>query len=175
MISKLLKLRGIGLYHDALGSSLTNNKALSFGKCTILYAENGRGKSTLAAILRSLATGDASLIQERVTLDGTLAPLATFLIGTVSHTYANATWNNPYSEILVFDTHFVDTNVYSGASVSVAQRRNLLSPRFLLMLRDILRFNQQATAMAALSRARVTVLQSGELEVRLRTLEERTR
>jgi predicted NAD/FAD-binding protein len=29
-----------------------------------------------------------------------------------------------------------------------AQRRNLLSPRFLLMLRDILRFNQQATAMA---------------------------
>ncbi|MDP9107510.1 MAG: FAD-dependent oxidoreductase [Pseudomonadota bacterium] len=29
-----------------------------------------------------------------------------------------------------------------------AQRRNLLSPRFLQMLRDILRFNQQTTAMA---------------------------
>lgn len=29
-----------------------------------------------------------------------------------------------------------------------AQRRNLLSPRFLHMLRDILRFNQQATALA---------------------------
>ena len=30
-----------------------------------------------------------------------------------------------------------------------AQRRNLLSPRFLQMLRDILRFNQQTTAMAS--------------------------
>ena len=39
---------------------------------------------------------------------------------------------------------------WAGGSLDAvfAQRRNLLSPRFLQMLRDILRFNQQATAMA---------------------------
>ncbi|MDY7579479.1 FAD-dependent oxidoreductase [Herbaspirillum sp. RTI4] len=40
---------------------------------------------------------------------------------------------------------------WAGASLDAvfAQRRNLLSPRFLRMLRDILRFNRQATALAS--------------------------
>lgn len=39
---------------------------------------------------------------------------------------------------------------WAGASLDTvfAQRRNLLSPRYLRMLRDILRFNRQATALA---------------------------
>ena len=40
---------------------------------------------------------------------------------------------------------------WAGANLDTVftQRRNLLSPRFLRMVRDILRFNRQATAMAA--------------------------
>jgi wobble nucleotide-excising tRNase len=45
--------------------SVTGGNQLPFSKITLLYAENGRGKSTLAAILRLLGTGDGKLITER--------------------------------------------------------------------------------------------------------------
>jgi hypothetical protein len=38
---------------------------LTLGRLTLVYAENGRGKTTLAAILRSLTSGDPIPIAER--------------------------------------------------------------------------------------------------------------
>ena len=46
---------------------------MTFRKLTLLFAENGRGKTTLCAILRSLQTGQHEFIAERKTL-GTSDP-----------------------------------------------------------------------------------------------------
>ncbi len=53
MIEKIVKLRGIGLLHEPLPSGAIQLKPL-----TLIYAENGRGKSTFATICHSLACGE---------------------------------------------------------------------------------------------------------------------
>ncbi|EKE07798.1 MAG: hypothetical protein ACD_17C00512G0001, partial [uncultured bacterium] len=58
MINRFTLLRNIGQYHSvAIPHQLQ--------KISVIYGENGRGKSTLAAILRSYATGDPLPITER--------------------------------------------------------------------------------------------------------------
>ncbi|MCB1882287.1 MAG: hypothetical protein KDI54_19900, partial [Gammaproteobacteria bacterium] len=58
MITSLNLIRNIGQF-----DSVTNTS--QFAPLTLIYAENGRGKTTLSAILRSLATGDPIPIIER--------------------------------------------------------------------------------------------------------------
>jgi wobble nucleotide-excising tRNase len=69
MLKRIQQVKGVGLLHDANGGAHT------FDKATLIYAENGRGKTTLAGILRSCSTGDATPINKRKTLDGTNPPL----------------------------------------------------------------------------------------------------
>lgn len=53
---------------------------------------------------------------------------------------------------------------WAGANLNTlfAQRRNLFSPRFLRMVRDILRFNRQATALASTSDAQMHTISLGD-------------
>ena len=60
MINRIQLLRNVGLFDSVRPA--TN---VHLARLTLIYAENGRGKTTLAAILRSLATGDAIPIAER--------------------------------------------------------------------------------------------------------------
>jgi wobble nucleotide-excising tRNase len=62
MIQKILKIQNVGLFQDTPAP-------LTFGRLTGIYAENGRGKSTLAAILRSSVTNDPSILASRHTID----------------------------------------------------------------------------------------------------------
>jgi wobble nucleotide-excising tRNase len=45
MISKILKLQNVGLLQDA-----TQGGAVTLGQVTAIYADNGRGKSTLTSV-----------------------------------------------------------------------------------------------------------------------------
>jgi hypothetical protein len=60
MINSIQLLRNVGLFDSVSGAA--NFVPL---RLTLVYAENGRGKTTFAAILRSLATGDPLPIAER--------------------------------------------------------------------------------------------------------------
>lgn len=53
---------------------------------------------------------------------------------------------------------------WSGGSLNTvfAQRRNLFNPRFILMLRDILRFNEEATALATQAEGELNQLSLGD-------------
>jgi len=122
MISKITKLNGIGTLHAPLP-----NGALSLKKKTIIYGENGRGKSTLVAIIRSLACGDTAGLRQRKTIKGIHPQTAQFLIGTQPHELSNDIWSKTHPEICVFDATFISENVYSGASIDPDQRKNLLN------------------------------------------------
>tara|TARA_R110002073_G_scaffold154858_8_gene310096 strand:- start:23885 stop:26173 length:2289 start_codon:yes stop_codon:yes gene_type:complete len=121
MLERIEQIQGIGLLHDA------NGKRLKLEKATVLYADNGRGKSTLATLLRSVGANDPLPILERKTIDGTLAPKATLQFANGHKvTFDGTNWSEARPEILVFDADFVEKNVHSGGAVNTAHRKNLL-------------------------------------------------
>lgn len=121
MLERISQVQGIGLLHDANGRSHLLRKA------TLIYGDNGRGKSTLATMLRSLSIGDASLISARKTLDGKLPPKVMLQFGS-GHpvNFDSGTWSERRPEVLVFDLNFIERNVHSGGAVSTTHRKNLL-------------------------------------------------
>jgi wobble nucleotide-excising tRNase len=66
MLNRLQLLRNIGQFNNVYTPA-----TLALRRLTLIYAENGRGKTTLAAILRSLASGEALPITERRRLGAT--------------------------------------------------------------------------------------------------------
>jgi wobble nucleotide-excising tRNase len=121
MLKRISNIQGIGLLHQASGKSHSCEKA------TLIYADNGRGKSTLASVLRSVSTGDASLVIHRKTVDGTLPPKVALQFNS-GHTvsFDSGAWSEQRPEVLVFDADFIENNVHSGGSVNTGHRKNLL-------------------------------------------------
>ncbi|MGP9572363.1 AAA family ATPase [Halomonas sp. AOP5-CZ2-32] len=121
MLERICRVKGVGLLHD------TDGRQHTFKKATLVYADNGVGKSTLASIFRSCASNNPDLILRRKTIDGNYQPevLLQFSNGQQS-AFANVSWSNSHPELLVFDADFVEQNVYAGGQVTTDQRKNLL-------------------------------------------------
>lgn len=92
---------------------------------TLIYAENGRGKTTLAAILRSLGTGSFELIQERHRLGAANPPHVVLSVAGAQIVYQNGAWARSLPRIAVFDDAFVTANVCSGIEIESSHRQNL--------------------------------------------------
>jgi wobble nucleotide-excising tRNase len=122
MINNIQLLRNIGLF-DSVNAAAN----LPLARLTLMYAENGRGKTTLAAILRSLATGDPIPIAERRRLAAQHPPHVVLNCdgGPPLAMFQNNAWNRTLSNLAVFDDVFVDQNVYSGLAVEAGHRQNL--------------------------------------------------
>lgn len=121
MLERISEIQGIGLLHDA------NAKPHAFRKATLIYGDNGRGKSTLASILRSLSTGDGSLITHRETLDGKFPPkVALQFANGHKVTFTSGAWSEQRPEVIVFDADFIERNVHSGGAINTNHRKNLL-------------------------------------------------
>ena len=122
MIQALQMIRGIGQFESVVG-----NPAARFDRLTLIYGENGCGKSTFSAILRSLATGDALPIRERTRLGATCQPEVAFAYAGAAEAlrFQTNAWSQTIPEIIVFDDLFVEENVYSGLQISAENRQNL--------------------------------------------------
>lgn len=96
-------------------------------KYNLFYAENGRGKTTLCAVLRSLETGQHEHITERKTFSPTIGePAAIVRIDGSEVRYQNQVWSKTVPEIAIFDATFVAQNVHAGEYVGRDHRKNLL-------------------------------------------------
>jgi wobble nucleotide-excising tRNase len=122
MINRLQLFRNIGLF-----DSVDSGANISLARLTLIYAENGRGKTTLAAILRSLATGDPIPIVERRRLAAQHPPQVVLDCdgGPTAAVFQNNAWNRTVPNMAIFDDVFVDQNVYSGLTVEAEHRQNL--------------------------------------------------
>jgi wobble nucleotide-excising tRNase len=125
MIKKLTSIRNVGRF-----ANFTSTKDQEFGQFTLIYAENGRGKTTLASILRSIAKGDSTLISERKTIGVNDAPEIHVQIDADDFHFDGTSWNRTYSTIEIFDSTFINQNVYAGYYVDVEHKRGLY--RFLV-------------------------------------------
>ncbi len=101
-------------------------------RLTTIHGPNGHGKTTLAAVLRSLATRDPTAIAERATLGRAGETEATIaLAGGEIARFAGGAWSTtgPWpaddTGLEIFDSTFVTDNVHGGEQVGSAQRRHL--------------------------------------------------
>ncbi len=120
MINSFNLIRNVGRF-DSVSTTVP------FTQLTLIYAENGRGKTTLSAILRSLATGDPIPINERRRLSVSHPPhVIVACNGRPSIAiFQNGVWSQTLPDLVIFDDFFVDQNVYSGLVVGSNHRQNL--------------------------------------------------
>jgi wobble nucleotide-excising tRNase len=119
-LTKFVSIINIGRFqnYNAVGD-------VTLKKTTLIFAENGRGKSTLCAILRSLQSNDPAYILGRATLGSTICPSVQLLTdrGTVS--FRASAWTETLPHLAIFDSTFIADNVFSGDTVDLEHKRNL--------------------------------------------------
>lgn len=120
MVDSIQLLRNVGQFDSVSPGS---QKALS--KLALIYAENGRGKTTLANILRSLGTSNSVLITERHRLGAQHAPHVVINANGQLYTFQNGAWSKHLADIIVFDDNFVAQNVCSGIEIETGHKQNL--------------------------------------------------
>lgn len=121
MIQTFHLLRNLGQF-----DSVDAGRQLPLNKVALIYAENGRGKTTLAAVLRSLGTGDPTPIVERHRLGSAHPPhIVINGSGDTSSVFQNGDWRSRIGRVLVFDDNFVAENICSGVDVETDHRQKL--------------------------------------------------
>ena len=120
MIDSLQLINNTGTFDNVIAN------AFQFKPTTIIYAENGKGKTTLSSIFRSLLLNEPDLINERKRLGATGNPhiVINDSSGT-QYVFQNGTWSSNNADIAVFDDNFVSENICSGILLDVNHRQNL--------------------------------------------------
>lgn len=124
MINKVENLVSIGKYRSYQAAGQVN-----FKKLTLIYGDNGGGKTTLTSIFRSLTTNNPDIIRHRVSTNHTSAQAAQISqIATprnIFHTFGANGWSIDFPDIEIFDIHFVNDNIYSGFNFNDEHRKQL--------------------------------------------------
>lgn len=121
MVRRLSLLQNLGKFDNVNAGA-----GFPFARLTTIYAENARGKSTLAAVLRSLAGNAPDLITERRRIGSQHPPrIVIDLDGGAPAIFENAAWTRNQPDISVFDEVFVAENVCSGIEVESRHRQKL--------------------------------------------------
>ena len=120
MIRKFIRIQNVGKFRDCKAAGDVELREFS-----LLYAENGRGKTTLCDVLRSLGTGDGDLVKGRKTLGLSQPALVEIRLEDSSAIFDGDGWSATLPELHIFDSRFVHENVYSGDVVEHEQKRNL--------------------------------------------------
>lgn len=97
-------------------------------KLTMIYARNGRGKTTLSAVLRASSSADAAIIRGRQTLgNGGAAPEVTLVFCDGSNSrFSGGRWTAE-APIEVFDSTFISENLFAGEKVDLGHDRSLFT------------------------------------------------
>jgi len=123
MINKVEKLVSIGKFRNYQATGQVN-----FKKLTLIYGDNGGGKTTLTSVFRSLTTNNPEIIRSRISTNHTIAQAAQISqLGTpnVYYTFGANGWTNQFPDIEIFDIHFVNDNIYSGFDFNDEHRKQL--------------------------------------------------
>ena len=120
MLKKFVTIKNVSRFKNFSARGDIELKRLS-----LLFAENGRGKTTLCAVLRSLQSGVGAHVIGRTTLGSTDAPEIRILADGRTFSFGSGAWNSTLSDIAIFDATFVSENVFSGDLVDIGHKRNL--------------------------------------------------
>jgi wobble nucleotide-excising tRNase len=123
MINKVERLISVGKFRNYNTAGQVN-----FRKMTLIYGDNGGGKTTLTSVFRSLTTNNPEIVRSRISTKHT-APQAAQITQTgtpnIFHTFGAAGWTTPFADIEIFDIHFVNDNIYSGFDFNDDHKKQL--------------------------------------------------
>ena len=119
-LTKFVSIINIGRFqnYNAFGD-------VTLKKTTLIFAENGRGKSTLCAVLRSLQSNDPAHILGRATLGSTTDPSVQLLTDRGIISFKANAWTETLPNLAIFDSTFIAENVFSGDAIDLEHKRNL--------------------------------------------------
>jgi wobble nucleotide-excising tRNase len=144
MLRKITVIENVGRFEKALP---TPN--VRFDKCTLFYGENGWGKSTIADILRSLSRRDPEIIIGRKTLAGGPDQKISLQLDSGRANFERGSWSGTQSRVAVFDSLFVNDNVYSGDTVSADHLRRqyglVVGEKGVKLVRQIVALDEENT------------------------------
>lgn len=156
-IKKITKIKNVGKFKQA------NIRGGEYKKYTLIYGGNGRGKTTLCAIFRSLQLNAPNIITTRRTFKVTAKPEVQLLLDSGPVTFNGNTWAAHHSDIHIFDQQFILENIYTGDEVGIDQRRNfyriVVGPTGVGLATEIDNLDQRATAAQTAINAEKKVLQ----------------
>ncbi|HYG25715.1 MAG TPA: AAA family ATPase [Caulobacteraceae bacterium] len=118
-LKKITTIKNIGRFKSAgVGGG-------EYARFTLFYGGNGRGKTTLCAILRSLQRNDPTLIAERQTFQTTGGQSVKLLTDQGVLSFDGGSWKSHSAQVEIFDQSYVLENVHGGQHVELDQRRNV--------------------------------------------------
>ena len=120
MLKKFVNIKNISRF-----KSFNASGDVELKRHSLLFGENGRGKTTVCAIFRSLQSGVGAHVIGRTTLGSTNAPEIRILSDDSTFIFSNGAWNSTLPDIAIFDSTFVSENVFSGDLVDISHKRNL--------------------------------------------------
>ena len=122
MISRFTVIKSVGRFHDCqIGGR-------HFSKNTIIFGQNTGGKSTFTDILWSFKTGDTSFIEGRKTFGSTVSQQVEFFDeNNKPFKYPNADWKLGFENIEIFDTQFINENIFEGNEITYGHQKKLNS------------------------------------------------
>ncbi len=92
---------------------------------SFIFADNGRGKTTVCDILRSLQSGEGAYVLGRKRLGTPGDPEIDILLPAATTKFRHGKWDTIYPDISIFDSTFIHRNVFAGDYVDHDQKRNL--------------------------------------------------
>lgn len=122
MIRRIHQLRRVGIFGDC------TRDGPEWKPLTLVYGENGTGKSTLTSLFRAVEQLDSDSLLRRKRM-GCSEPVefAFEAEGGETWGFSEGAWFGKRPQLRIFDDHFVRSNVYVGAEVTVDNRRNLVN------------------------------------------------
>lgn len=120
MLKKIIQIENVGKFR-----SCKPKGDVEFRQLNLVYAENGRGKTTLCDIFHSLQTGNGDYVRGRSTLGTRGDPRVELRFDDQNVRFENGAWNTTIPNLAVFDSTFVHENVHAGEFVDHDQKRNL--------------------------------------------------
>lgn len=156
-IKKITKIKHVGKFKQA------GIRGGEYKKYTMMYGGNGRGKSTLCAILRSLQQNDPQIIRKRRTFKVTTPQEVQLLLDTGAVNFNSSGWSAHHPDIHIFDQQFILENIHTGNDVGIDQRRNfyrvVVGPKGVALATAIDDLDSQATAAQTAINAEKKALQ----------------
>lgn len=129
MLKRIKRIENVGTF-----SNFITGGAIEFEKLTLIFGYNSCGKSTLSDIFRSMSCNNPELIKSRKTVGTIEEQLQNIVLSLYNDekeltiNYNNDNWDlndNCNYNIKVFDTKFIDKNVFTGLSINRDNKENI--------------------------------------------------
>ena len=127
MLRKINHIKNVGRYYDMVTKS-TAEASSTLERFNLFYADNGTGKTTLGAIIKSLAENEPKHILSRKTISGTGACEVSLQFDDKEFNFLDDVWKKlPGFNFVIFDEAFIEKNIFSTVCVSTDHKRQLFN------------------------------------------------